>query len=171
MSRLNSLSADVLRAMFSQESDDSLIVLLTISSAEISPTLRLADNYTGRLSETATDVVYGVTSNLNQYVFLPFTLTLPTEEENSVPRCQIIINDVTRYLTPVIRSITTPPNVQIDLVLKSDPDTVEISFGGFLLSNISYNANQITADLTVESLAVEPFPSHTFTPSYFPGLF
>lgn len=171
MSRLNSLSADAIKAMFSQESDDSLIVLLTISSSEISPSLRLADNYTERLSETDSEVLYGVTSNSNEYMFLPFNLTLPTEEESSVPRCQLIINDVTRYLTPVIRSITEPPNVQIDLVLKSNPDVVEITFGGFILTNISYNANQITADLTVESLAIEPFPSHTFTPSYFPGLF
>jgi len=171
MSRLNSLSADAIKAMFSQESDDSLIVLLTISSSEISPSLRLADNYTERLSETDSEVLYGVISNSNEYMFLPFNLTLPTEEESSVPRCQLIINDVTRYLTPVIRSITTPPNVQIDLVLKSNPDVVEITFGGFILTNISYNANQITADLTVESLAIEPFPSHTFTPSYFPGLF
>lgn len=171
MSRLNSLSADAIKAMFSQESDDSLIVLLTISSSEISPSLRLADNYTQRLSETDSEVLYGVTSNSNEYMFLPFNLTLPTEEESSVPRCQLIINDVTRYLTPVIRSITAPPNVQIDLVLKSNPDVIEITFGGFILTNISYNANQITADLTVESLAIEPFPSHTFTPSYFPGLF
>lgn len=170
MSRIASLSADALRAMFSQESDDTLIVLLTISGSGFT-TIRIADNYTERLSESDSDIVYGVTSDSVEYTFIPFSITLPTEEMEAAPRCQITINDVTRLLMPTIRSIQTAPTVQIDIVLKSNPDVVELSFGGFILSNISYNANQITADLTVESLAIEPFPAHTFTPSYFPGLF
>jgi hypothetical protein len=36
---------------------------------------------------------------------------------------------------------------------------------------VNYNKDQITAELVVQSLAAEPFPAHTFTPSYFPGLF
>lgn len=171
MSRLSSLSANAIKAMFSQETDETLITLLTITGTGISPAIRLADNYIERIAESSSDVVYGVTSNLVEYTFLPFSISLPTEEQEASPRCQITLNDVTRYLTPTIRSISAPPTVQIDLVLKSAPDVVEISFGGFLMGNISYNANTITADLVVESLDVEPFPAHTFTPSYFRGLF
>jgi hypothetical protein len=61
--------------------------------------------------------------------------------------------------------------VDIELVLASSPDVVEVSFPGFLMSGISYNANQVTAELSVETLTLEPFPANTFTPSYFPGLF
>lgn len=81
------------------------------------------------------------------------------------------MEDVTRYLIPTIRTISVPPNVQIDVILASAPNTVEITFGSFIMSNISYNANSITADLVIESLEIEPFPAHSFTPSYFPGLF
>lgn len=171
MSRINSLSANAIQAMFAQETSETLVTLLTISGTGIATPIRLADNFTGRLSSTDTDVTYGLTSNGNDFIFLPFNITLPTEEYASAPRCQLTINDVTRYLIPTIRTISSPPNVQIDLVLKSSPNTIEINFGGFILSNISYNADTITADLTVESLAIEPFPSHTFTPSYFPGMF
>jgi hypothetical protein len=66
---------------------------------------------------------------------------------------------------------TTALNVSIELVLTRTPDVLEISFPGFLMSGITYNANSIVADLNVESLAIEPFPAHTFTPSYFPGLY
>lgn len=173
MSRLASLSPDALRVMFSPDADDTLAVLITITGTGITTPIRLADNYTQRISSLTTDdeVVYGIVSRSNNYIFIPFNITLPTEETESAPRCQITINDVTRYLIPTIRQASTALNVKIELVLTSSPDTVEASFGGFLMSGISYNANSITADLNVESLAIEPFPAHTFTPSYFPGLF
>lgn len=173
MSRLGSLSPAALQAMFNPDAGDTLAVLITITGTGISPAIRIADNYTGRIASLTTDdeVVYGVVSRGQNYVFLPFQISLPTEETESAPRCQITINDVTRYLIPVIRQATTALNVTIELVLTSTPDVVEASFGGFLMSGISYNANTITADLNVESLAIEPFPQHTFTPSYFPGLF
>ena len=171
MSRLGSLSPAALKAMFSTDGNDTMAVLLTITGTGITTPIRLCDNYTQRISTTADEVVYGIPSRGNNYVFLPFQITLPTEEAEAAPRCQIILNDVTRYLIPTIRSATTALNVVVELVMTSTPDTVEISFSNFLMSGITYNADSITADLNVESLAVEPFPAHTFTPSYFPGLF
>lgn len=169
MSRLSTLSPAAVKAMFSQESDDTLICLLTITGG--SETIRLADNYTQRLSETADEVMYGVVSRGHNFMFLPLQITLPTEEHEAAPRFQITIQDVTRKLTPVIRGISSALNVTLELVLKSTPDEVEASFPSFLMGAITYNANTVTAELTIESLAAEPFPAHTFTPSYFPGLF
>jgi hypothetical protein len=170
MSRLASLSPAALKAMFSPDSDDTLISLLTFSGANIVTPIRIADGYTQRITETADEVTYGVPSRGNNFLFLPFEITLPTEED-AAPRCRITMHDVTRYLVPVIRGLNGAPNVTIELVLSSNPDVVEVSFGGFLMGGISYTADSITGDLTVESLAVEPFPAHTFTPSHFPGLF
>lgn len=157
--------------MFSPESDDTLVTLLTFTGSGITTPIRLADNYNQRLSETADEIVYGIKSRSNDYLFMPFNITLPTEESDSAPRCSIAINDVTRYLTPVIRNMTGAPNVLIELVLKSTPDVVEASFPGFQMAAISYNANAVSGELQVKSLAAEPFPANTFTPSYFPGLF
>lgn len=171
MSRLASLSADALRAMFSPDASDSLICLLTITGTGIATPILLADNYLARISEDSQEVIYGVTSRGDDYLFLPFELTLPTEEHASAPRCSITLHDVTRYLTPIIRSISSAPSVLIELVLSATPNVVEASFDGMLMAGISYNANTVTAELTVESLAVEPFPAHTFTPAHFPGLF
>jgi hypothetical protein len=171
VTRLASLSADALRMMFSPDADDTLITLLTITGTGIATPIRLADGYTQRISETAEDVVYGVVSRSNNYIFLPLRITLPTEEQEAAPRAQIAISDVTRYLTPVIRSITVAPSVKLELVLASDPDTVEVEWPGFLMSGITYNKDVVTADLSVESLTIEPFPKDTFTPSGFPGLF
>ena len=171
MSRISSLSSTAIATLLSQESSDTFITLITITGTGISPAIRLADNYTQRISETANEITYGVESRSNNYLFLPFNLTLPIEDANQAPTCSLTINDVTQYLIPTIRNFTSPPNVLIELVLKSSPSTVEISLPAFLMSGVTYNAESVTATLTLGSLAQEPFPAHTFTPAYFPGLF
>jgi hypothetical protein len=170
VSRLGSLSPAAIRALLSAESDDNLIALFTFTGAGIVTPLRIADNYTTRLSETDEDILYGVQSRGNDFVFLPLGLTLP-DENDSAPRATLTIHDVTRYLTPVIRNLTGQPSVLLELVLVSSPDVVEASFPGMVLGGITYNKDTVSGELTIDGLATEPFPAHSFTPAYFPGLF
>jgi hypothetical protein len=172
MSRLTTMSPDAIKAVFSADSDSDLITLLTFYDPDTNlPSVRLCDNYLTRISETADDVTYGVTSRTNNFIFLPLQITLPQEDEAQAPRVTIVINDVTRYITPIIRSLSKPPKVLIELVLSKSPDTVEVSFSGFYVSSFTYNANQVSAELSMVDYEREPFPMHTFSPKYFPGLF
>lgn len=171
MSRLASLSSNAIATLFAQESTNPVITLLTFSGTGIATPVRLCDQFLTRISETDSEVMYGLTSNGNSFYYLPFNISLPTEEFAAAPRCVLTLQDVTRYLTTTIRNISNPPSVQIDIILASAPNTVEITFGAFSMTNIRYNANTITADLVIESLEIEPFPAHSFTPNYFPGLF
>jgi hypothetical protein len=196
MSRLGTLSAAAIKAMFSTETDAALITLLTIYDPNNNPIARLADNYTQRLTVGTTypkqsftgnpipqdiltsdteagnyDLVYGVVSNSNNFIFIPMEISLPTEEDNTAPKCSLTFHDVTRYLTPTIRGLTYPPRIKIELVLTSTPSRVEATFSGFYITNITYNADSVTCELTMTDYAVEPFPCFTFTPQYFPGLF
>lgn len=173
MSRLTTMSPDAIRAIFSPDSDSDLIFLLTIYDPA-NPTqviARLADGFTQRISETDDEVIYGVVSNGNPYVFLPIEVTLPTEEEAQAPKCSITIHDVTRYIVPMIRDISGPPKIKMELVLSKTPDTVEVSFDGFYINSFTYNADTVSASLSMIDLEREPFPMHSFTPRYFPGLF
>lgn len=193
MSRLATLSPAAIKAMFSTESNDTLITLITIydptdpDGTDIAA--RICDNYLQRLETAsiigltgfpansqsvvtdANDLVYGVVSRGDNFIFMPVEISLPSEEDNSAPKCSLVIKDVTRYLTPVIRDIQAPPKILIELVLTSTPSVVEASFTGFYISNISYNAESVTCELTMTDYAVEPFPCFTFTPQYFPGIF
>jgi len=174
MSRLSTLSPAAVRAMFSPDSNEILITLITIKadpSINIPEDIYVADNYTQRLSEDNAEVYYGVISNGIEYPFIPLQITLPNDDHNAAPICSLTINDVTRVLLPTMRQITGAPEVLITLVLNSSPDTIEVEFVGFKLTNITYTADSITASLTMPSLEVEPFPAHAFTPAYFPGLF
>lgn len=179
MSRLNSLSQSAIKAMFSSETPEALILLITITNpADLANPVRLADGYTNRISSltTDTDVVYGVTSTISgtskDYIFLPMQLALPGEEEAGASQCSLVLNFVTKEAIDLIRThLTSPVSVQIDLVLASSPNTLETSFSGFKITNVTYNADQITFQLNMVSLNREPFPCFTFTPANFPGLF
>jgi hypothetical protein len=39
------------------------------------------------------------------------------------------------------------------------------------MSNLTYDASFLNFDLTMDSLTSEPYPSGTFSPAYFSGLF
>jgi|APGre2960657423_1045063.scaffolds.fasta_scaffold37226_2 hypothetical protein len=180
MSRINSLSQSAIRAMFASETPEALILLVTITDPSNPTTpVRLADGYTNRIESltTDTDVVYGVTSTINggisrDYLFLPMQIALPGEEEAGSGQCSLILNFVTREAIDLIRThLTSPVSVKIDIVLASSPNTVEASFSGFKITNVTYNADQIRFDLNMVSLSREPFPCFTFTPANFPGLF
>lgn len=173
MSRLTTMSPDAIRAVFSPDADSDLIFLLTIYDP-LNPSqvvARLADGFTQRISETDDEVVYGVVSNGYEFTFLPIEVSLPTEEEAQAPKCSITIHDVTRHIVPIIRTISGPPKIKMELVLSKTPDIVEVSFDGFYINSFTYNADTVNASLSMIDLEREPFPMHSFTPRYFPGLF
>jgi hypothetical protein len=167
------MSPNALKAVFSPDSDDDLIILLTIYNPlnENEVIFRLADGFTKRISETDSEVIYGVTSNGSDYTFLPMEISLPSEDEAQAPRCSIVMHDVTRYLTPIVRTITAPPRIKLELVLTKSPDIVEVSFSDFYINSFTYNADSVTADLAMIDYEREPFPMHSFTPRFFPGMF
>ena len=171
------MSPEAIRAVFSPDMDSELIFLLTMYDPQTGlPTIRLADNFTQRLSaapyeETPTEVYYGVVSRGEQFLFLPMELSLPSEEEAQAPKCSLVLRDVTRFVTPIIREISGPPKVKMELILSKTPDVVEASFVGFYINSFSYNSDSVTAELSMIDYEREPFPMHSFTAPYFPGLF
>ena len=179
MSRLLSMSDQGIAALFKPDSKQTLITLLTIydPADETQVLARLADNYTRRLqdAETDADILYGVRRTENgvvqDFIFLPMQITLPSEEQNTAPRCSIVLTDVTRYIIPIVRTISGPPKVKLELVLNTSVNTIEISFDKLYISSFTYDANQVTAELSMIDFAVEPFPAYNFTPKHFPGLF
>jgi len=189
MSRLSTLSAAAIKAMFSSETDDRLIMLITIYDPNdpSQPIIRLADGFTQRLISnnagdisgqpitTDDEVIYGVVSRNHNYVFIPMQIQTPGEQETGVSNCSLTINYVTPEMIELIRSyVHSPAKVNIELVLAgstTSPDTVEAQFSGFYATNISYNAESINVELTMIDYTREPFPCYSFIPSYFPGLF
>ena len=187
MSRLSTLSQTAIREFYSPNSIENLITLVTIYDPldETKVVARICDGWTDRLTisslnigdpdgtntsiaakSTATedlivdletdttinaeDIIYGVPSGgsaAKPFIFLPLDITLPDEAEGRAPRASITIYNATRYFTPLIRR------------------------DSFYISNINYNRDQVTLELSMIDYDREPFPQHTFSPSYFPGIF
>lgn len=156
-------------AMNSQESADVVIVLLTISHPSYAEPLRLSSDPTTRLSETP--LQYGTVSRGDTYLFCPFSASLPDDVGERAPTARLMLENVSRDLVTLIRSIPSPASATIELVLASSPDAVEIEYPAFQVRNASYNANVLTLELSIDALTDEPFPAGTFNPSSFPGLF
>jgi hypothetical protein len=176
MSRISTLSASAVRAMFSSETDENIIMLITIydPSDQSQVVFRFADNYTQRIASLTTDeeVIYGVPSRGQDFVFLPMTVGLPSEQDTGVGTCTLTLRYVTREAIELIRTqLRQPTQVKIELVLSGSPSTVEAVFPGFYITGATYSAETINFELTMINLAREPFPCYSFIPMYFPGLF
>jgi hypothetical protein len=144
---------------FAADTADVWLVLLTISHASISPSVRVVNN------------TEAITSNGNEFIAFPFDLALPDSREDAPPRARLTIDNVSREIAQAIRSITSPPTVTIEIIRASAPDTIEASFPDFKLRNVTWDVGKVSGDLTVEDFTSEPYPAGIFSPASFPGLF
>lgn len=185
------MSPAAIKAVLAPESGDDFIILITIYDPDIPSAViaRICDNWTGRLSGSINigsastggvityttdddDILYGVQrADGTKFLFLPIEITLPDERDGTPPRANIVFHDITQYLVPMIRSLRSPPLVKMEIVLSSNVDTPEVTFTDFYIYNITYNRDTISAELGMINYELEPFPQHSFTPAYFPGIF
>lgn len=168
---MRTLTTEFLRASYAQETDQVPVFLLTITHPDMVDTIRVSSDPTQRITEFDTHIVYGTQSRGNDFLFFPFKLTLPGENENGPTPAKLELDNVRREYTAALRSMTGPASIDIELVLAGSPDTVVLEFPEYQLSQAKYDASMISASLEIEQLANEPFPALAFTPSYFPGLF
>lgn len=172
MSRLSSMSPSAIKALFTPDSSDAVLFLVTFYDSDTETAIaRLTTGYTKRIYESAEDVIYGVTSRSNDFTFIPIEISLPSENDNTAPSFSLTMNDVSQYIVPIIRQLTKPPRVLLEVVLASTPDTIEASFDEFYVTNFTYDAHKVVANMEMTDYSVEPFPCYTFTPAFFPGLF
>lgn len=167
------ISLDALKAIYSQESGDYPILLITISHKNMNKDIRVSTDQTTRLPAFTTDenVVYGTVSRSKDFLYCPIEISLPTDEEDAAPQTEITVSNVGRELVEAIRSLSTSPTITMELVLGSNTDQIEYNITGFTFQDITINTLTITGTLTIEMLTNEPFPFRTFTPSTAPGLF
>lgn len=152
------LSNTALASMHAQETGEIWLVLVTIQAAGLATPIRVVNNNEN------------VTSRGNIYQAFPFDIILPGQDPDGTPRAILRFDNVDRTAIAAIRGVDSAPTVTLEVILASAPDTVEISFGGMSLRNVSYSATAIEGELQVEPLLGEPITLN-MTPSRFPGLF
>ena len=154
-----SLSTTVKQAMNASQTDKVFLLLLTINHASLASPIRVVNN------------TENITSNGNLYVAFPFEIALPDEREDALPRMRLRIDNVDQTIIVAIRSITSAATVTVDIVLADAPNTLEATFAGFTLKEVSYDALVIEGTLYLEDVLNEPYPADSFTPNLYAGLF
>jgi hypothetical protein len=168
-----SISLNFRQAMYASETGRFPIGLITISHEDLVDDILVSTDPTARLEEytTNTEVVYGTVSRGKKFIFFPMRIKLPNDTDEGPGEMSIEIDNVHRTYVETIRSIVTPALFTVEWVLDNALDTVEISWPEFQMVNARYNETLITATLKLETQEREPFPSGTFSPAYFGGLF
>lgn len=153
------LSSLAKQAIHAQETGEVFLLLLTLSHASLAQPIRVANN------------LENVTSNGNTFTAFPFTIVLPQEQEDQPPRMRLVIDNVDRTIVTALRNLTSPPTIQLDVVLASQPNTLEASFPGFSLRQAQYDQLVVEGELTLEEIVLEPFPEGSFDPQNFAGIY
>jgi hypothetical protein len=156
---VRTVSADFLEDLYKESTEIVVHELVTIQHDDLPTPIRLCNN------------TEKVESRGNDYLPFPFLARIPSTVENEVPKIQIVFDNVSQELLEEIRSITTPPTIDLEVVSSRDANTVEAGPWSFTMKGAQYDQNIIEIELSYEDYLQEPFPFERFTPINFPGLF
>lgn len=152
------LSNQLLTQIFSQNSNDPFLVLFTLTHDDFG-VIRLVNNRTD------------ITSRGNVYTAFGASIGLPTDDGETVREVTMELDNVSLELIQALREVTTPIDVQIEMILASIPDSVQMSLEELQISTISYNKQTISARLMMDGFLSTSIPSENYDPSNFPGIF
>tara|TARA_Y100000310_G_scaffold331890_2_gene406357 strand:+ start:1290 stop:1787 length:498 start_codon:yes stop_codon:yes gene_type:complete len=165
---MRTISATTWSALASQETGVVFITLLEIDHDSLDDPIYASSDPT----ETFSSGLRGTTSDGTEFLFFPFDLILPSQEEDTPPRARLSIDNVDREIVAAIREASGDPiSVTVRVVTDADKDTSLVGDLVFALTNVSFDATTVSGDLSYEPLLDEPFPEGVFGPSDFPGLF
>lgn len=151
-------STTMTEALAAQETGEGEVVLLTIDHSSLSSPVRLVN------------ANQAVTSNGETFQAFAFEVSLP-EQSDRVKQATLRVDNADRRLVQTLRSIQDPLEVTLQVVLLSDPDTIELEVGPLQAQQAQITLTEIEIKLGAEPVAYEPFPQGRFTPSDFPALF
>lgn len=163
------VSTTLRTAFNAQESNQIVVVLLTITHPDLASPIYLSSDPTTAISTVP--VVYGTTSRSNIYTFVPMSVTLPDDKDDSPPQAKLALSNVSREMIVAVRSVESPASIKIELVRAAAPNTVEIAYPPVDLISADADASTITLTLSSDSMLAEPYPADTIAPASFPSVF
>lgn len=155
---MRTISARAIESAFAQETDEVWLTLLTIEHKSLPEPLRFVNNWES------------ITSRGELYIAFPFEIELPEQDPESSGEARIRFDNIDRQIVQTVRSISDPPEITLEIILASQPSTIEASFSGLTLRNVEYDVNTVSGILRFEEIMAEPV-SVQMTPQRFPGLF
>jgi len=167
------LSPRTLNAVMRQESEDTDIVLITMTHPSWTEPIRLSTHETVYIKddEETKAPIYGTISRGNTFWFCPLQATVPNSANEQAPEGKFIISNVTRMVAPYLKLVDKEyPRILIEIVNSGTPDVVEMAFSDLALNTATWDANQVEVTVKSDIAASEPAPWLRFSVAYFPNL-
>ncbi|MFC5421946.1 DUF1833 family protein [Bosea eneae] len=162
------VSLNIRQALYAEQTGEVPVVLATITHPDLATPVRLSSDPTQRLS--IEPLRYGTISNGETFEFVLMSAVLPDQQRGQSPRAALVFENVERDSVGLLRSITTPMRIRLDLVLASAPNVLEESYVDLRGMKAGYDADKITLDISREPFTSEPWPAGKATQARLPGL-
>jgi len=113
-----------------------------------------------------------VTSAGNLFIACPFTIVLPDDFENQLPKARLSIDNVGRDLVYWIETSGggQGASVRIMQIMRSAPDVIEFDVT-LALNNVRVTMTEISGDLGFENFFARPAIALQYRPETAPGVF
>lgn len=169
------LSLNARFAIDAPATDEIEVALFRISHPDLPAPLRFSTDNTERLQ--IDPEIYGTRSSwgganpvTEPFLWVIASAVLPGDAEDAPATAQIILENLDSEMVEVVRSVTTPPDIDIAVVLASSPSLIEEEYLGLQIVSCDVNAGEIVLSITRENTDLEPFPPGRLTKLRFPGL-
>jgi len=146
-------------AVLSPNTSEVLLWLLTLEHPSTSTIYRFVNN------------LDAITSRGNNYIAFPFKFILADDDGNTLPQINIVIDNVNRDLMDILRSYADGLTIKAEIILASQPNTVEYTIEDLVVKSVQYNAQEVTMTAQVEDLMNQRFPANDYLPRSFAGMF
>lgn len=161
------VSQSLRTALLEEESGNEICCLVTIEHQNLTQPIRV----TATPLEVLGEEIYGLESRGETFIFLPFDFKLPDQGDGLAPRVELQIENVSQEITAAFKQMMSPAVCKVELVLSSDPDTVEMMWDDLILRGGAGDILYITADVTADDVTRERYPADSYSPSLYPGIF
>jgi hypothetical protein len=155
----SSVSFAYRRAVQAQETGEAIVILVTVTHPDLPAPLRL--NNAG----------VNIVSRGDTFLASFLEATIMDEDPDKLPQARLIFSNVKREIVDALQSTVVPPEILMEIIKGSDPDTVEFSLPGLELRNIEGDMLVIQGELTPKRVKAQPGIDFYFTPSTAPGVF
>ena len=153
-----SLSTAARRSAYAPQTSEAWLLLLTITHESLVAPLRFVNDKVT------------ITSNSQSFMGFPFAVELPQESNDAPGEARITIDNVDRSIVTAVRAMATPPEVTIQIIMASQPNTIEVEYGAMTLRDVKWDVASVSGTLRHEDISTEPVTVQ-MTPQRFPAMF
>lgn len=167
---MKTLSLSLRKAFNAESTDEFPVILAEVFIAGSTSPARICSEPAQRLSSEP--LRFGIVHQGEEYEWVLMSAAWPDDQQGKPPSTTLVFENVVEDMAATVRGVTpgTQAQVVLKMVLSSAPDDVEESYvmkatGG------SYNAQQVSLDVSREPIDAEPWPAFRMTKVNYPGLF